>query len=78
MTLVGNLELYIKMNFVIYTSPLVLSLGYGMHDRRYIPGRGREGNFSFCHRVQTGSGANPTSNSLDAGGSYPESKVAGA
>jgi hypothetical protein len=34
--------------------------------------------FSLCHRIQTGSGAQPASYSVGTGGSFPGAKVAGA
>jgi hypothetical protein len=36
------------------------------------------GNFSLYHRVQTGSGAHPTSYPMGTGGFFPGSKTAGA
>jgi hypothetical protein len=42
-------------------------LGYGPNNRGLVPSRGNE-IFSFHHRVQTGSGAHPSSYPMDAGG----------
>jgi len=52
---------------------------YGLDDRMIvfrIPAGA--GSFSLRHRVQTGSGACPTSYPMDTGGSFPGGKAAGA
>jgi len=48
-------------------------LGYGLDDRRSIPGRGRD--LSLCHRIKTGSEAHPAS--YGAGRSFLRYKAAG-
>jgi hypothetical protein len=40
-------------------------LGYGLDDQSSIPRRGKEGIFSLCHHIQTGSGAHLVSYPLD-------------
>jgi hypothetical protein len=56
-----------------------IATGYGFDDRgsrvRFPEGHGT---FSLLHRVQTGSGAQPTSYLMGTRGSFPESKVARA
>jgi hypothetical protein len=53
--------------------------GYGQNDMgsrvRFPAGAG---NFSLYHRVQTDSGAHPTSYPMDTRGSFPGDKAAGA
>jgi hypothetical protein len=60
-------------------SSVGIALGYGLDDRgsriRFPMGAG---NFSLHHRVQNGSGANPTSCPMGARASFPGSKAAGA
>jgi hypothetical protein len=53
-------------------------LGHLLHDRRSIHGRGKEGNLSLRHRVQTDFGAHRTLYPMDTGNYFPEDKTAGA
>jgi hypothetical protein len=54
-----------------------IALGYGLDDwgSRVLFSAGA-GNFSFHHRVQKGSGAQPTSYPIGTRGSFPAGKVA--
>jgi hypothetical protein len=54
-----------------------LNLRYGLDDRRSIPGRCSDGFFSFRHRVQSSSGAHPSSCSVGTGDSYPGVNLTG-
>jgi hypothetical protein len=46
-----------------------------LDDQGSIPGKGNDGIFSLCHRVQTGSGVHPTSYPMGTGGSFIWSKA---
>jgi hypothetical protein len=54
-----------------------IALGYGLDDREVRVPAGA-GDFSLHHRIQTGSGAHPTSYPKGIKGSLPAGKAAGA
>jgi hypothetical protein len=57
----------------------VQRLGCGLDDRgSIVPFPVGTGNFSLHRRVQNGSGFHPASYLIGTGGSFPESKAAGA
>jgi hypothetical protein len=84
----GEFERTEKENVVVYYKLLSLrsqearwlsgvALGYGLDDRGFETGKGAR-NFCLLHRVQTGSGAHPTSYPMSNRVSFPGGKAAGA
>jgi hypothetical protein len=56
-----------------------VATAYGLHDRMIgVPFPEGARNLSLLHRVQTGYGAHPASYPMGTGGSFSESKAAGA
>jgi hypothetical protein len=62
--------------FMSQSSKVSEVTGYGLDDWNLIPDKGN--NFSFCHHVQSGSGAHPVFSPRGTGVSSPRSKVAEA
>jgi hypothetical protein len=58
-------------------SSVDVATGYGLDNRGFDSRRGA-GNFSFLHRVHTGSGTHPTSYPMGNGGSFTGGKATGA
>jgi hypothetical protein len=76
---VSSEELHISLcKCHMETTAEVTSLGYGLDDRgsrvRFLA---EAGNFSFHHRIQTGSGAHPDSYPVGTRGSLTGGKAAG-
>jgi hypothetical protein len=66
----------VYQNIVSRDSSVGIATDYRLDDRGSIPGGA--GNFFLRHRVQSGSGAHPTSYPMGTGGFFPGGKVAGA
>jgi hypothetical protein len=63
----------LSTHFMLFSG---IAPGYGLDNWGFESPAGA-GNFSFYHRVQTGSGAHPASYPMGARGSFPGDKAAG-
>jgi hypothetical protein len=68
-----------RNGIVKHKLPVTVYIKYGLDDRGFkVRFPAGAGNFSFHHRVKTGSGAHPASHPMGTRGSFPGARAAGA